>query len=358
MRIFGSAYTRKGLVASAAGLAVAAMFVTPTAQAKTTTVKAKPSPQAKAAAAADAVAKKLGDKATAGSYLDRSTGKMVITITHSSDAQAVQAAGATPKLVTRSNADLAKVGSAMKTADVAGTAWAVDPATDQVVITTDSTVTGAKLAKVDAVAKRYGAAVRVRKTAGKFSTRIAGGDAIWGSQYRCSLGFNVQVGGTNYFLTAGHCGNVEPYWYDNPGNYIGQTVLSRFPGDDYAFVQYNGSVGPNGCVDLYNGSCQDVYTYANAYVGEYVVRSGSTSGVHGGYVQGLNATVNYGSEGIVYGLIDTNVCAEPGDSGGSLFDGGAAIGLTSGGSGNCSSGGETFFQPVSEPLGIYGGSVL
>ena len=49
--------------------------------------------------------------------------------------------------------------------------------------------------------------------------------------------------------------------------------------------------------------------------------------------------------------------AEPGDSGGSLFDGTAAIGLTSGGSGNCTFGGRTFFQPVTEPLSVYGVSV-
>ena len=63
----------------------------------------------------------------------------------------------------------------------------------------------------------------------------------------------------------------------------------------------------------------------------------------------LNATVNY-AEGTVTGLIRTTVCAEPGDSGGSLYSGTVAYGLTSGGSGNCSSGGTTFFQPVTEAL--------
>jgi streptogrisin D len=246
----------------------------------------------------------------------------------------------------------------MKAAHVAGTSWGIDPGTDQLLVSADSTVTGAKLAKVNAVAKRFGAAVRLRKVAGKFSTRIAGGDAIWGSQYRCSLGFNVTVGGTNYFLTAGHCGNVEPYWWDTPGNYIGATVVSRFPGDDYAIVQYGGGVPADGSVDLYNGGFRDITTYANAYVGEYVLRSGSTSGLHDGYVEATGVSVDYGPDGVVDGLIQTNVCAEPGDSGGSLFDGSAAIGLTSGGSGDCTSGGETFFQPVSEPMGIYGLSVL
>jgi hypothetical protein len=44
-------------------------------------------------------------------------------------------------------------------------------------------------------------------------------------------------------------------------------------------------------------------------------------------------------------------------SGGALFAGATAIGTTSGGSGNCSSGGTTFFQPITEPLGRFGLSV-
>jgi streptogrisin D len=63
------------------------------------------------------------------------------------------------------------------------------------------------------------------------------------------------------------------------------------------------------------------------------------------------------AEGTVNGLIDTNVCAEPGDSGGALFDGSTALGLTSGGSGDCSSGGEIFFQPVPAALSALGASI-
>ena len=63
----------------------------------------------------------------------------------------------------------------------------------------------------------------------------------------------------------------------------------------------------------------------------------------------LNQTVNY-PQGSVFGMIRTTVCAQPGDSGGPLYRGTSALGLTSGGSGNCTSGGTTFFQPVTEPL--------
>jgi streptogrisin D len=73
-------------------------------------------------------------------------------------------------------------------------------------------------------------------------------------------------------------------------------------------------------------------------------------------VTALNATVNY-AQGSVSGLIRTTVCAQPGDSGGSLYAGSTAYGLTSGGSGNCSTGGTTYFQPVTEPLSVYGVSV-
>jgi streptogrisin D len=73
-------------------------------------------------------------------------------------------------------------------------------------------------------------------------------------------------------------------------------------------------------------------------------------------VTAVGASVTY-EEGTVNGLIDTNVCAEPGDSGGALFDGGTALGLTSGGSGDCSSGGETFFQPVPAALSALGAGI-
>jgi streptogrisin D len=70
-------------------------------------------------------------------------------------------------------------------------------------------------------------------------------------------------------------------------------------------------------------------------------------------VNAVNATVTY-PQGQVTGLIRTNVCAEPGDSGGSLFAGTTALGMTSGGSGDCTAGGTTFFQPVTEALAVFG----
>ncbi|GHJ55276.1 serine protease [Nonomuraea sp. TT08I-71] len=307
--------------------------------------------------AATALATKLGDRA-AGAYAD-SSGAMVVAVTDAAAARQVRAAGATPKLVTRGADKLAAATNELeRSAKVPGTAWWVDPATNQVVVSVDSTVTGAKLDKVRAAVARTGGATRIVSEPGVLSKRLSGGQAIYTGGYRCSLGFNVRSGSTYYFLTAGHCTNLGSTWYSNSSQttVLGSRAGTSFPGNDYGIVRYTNGSTPPGNVYLYNGSYQDITTAGNAYVGQSVRRSGSTTGLRSGSVSATNATVNY-AEGSVYGLIRTNVCAEGGDSGGSLFAGSTALGLTSGGSGNCSSGGTTYFQPVTEPLSVYGVSV-
>jgi hypothetical protein len=277
-------------------------------------------------------------------------------------------AATTALLATQATAapvDLSKVSAGSitstlsKDASIPGTAWATLP-DGRIIVSYDDTVTGSKLASLTGVTKQFGSRITLEKIPGKLTKKIAGGDAIYGGQYRCSLGFNVRnSAGVYYFLTAGHCGNIASTWYSNSGHTttLGTTAGSSFPGNDYAIVKYATSFTNHpGTVDLYNGSSQDITTSANAFVGEAVKRSGSTTHVHSGTVSQTNATVNY-AEGTVTGLIRTNVCAEGGDSGGALFDGTKALGLTSGGSGNCSSGGTTYFQPVTEALSVYGVSV-
>jgi streptogrisin D len=241
---------------------------------------------------------------------------------------------------------------------VPGTAWYVDGAAHQVVLSISDGAKGARLDALLATAARHGSAVRVERLAGALTNYIMGGDAIYTSGARCSLGFNVRnSSGTYFFLTAGHCTNIGFTWTLSNGTVIGQRAGSSFPGNDYGIVRYtNTSISHPGMVNLYNGTSRDITNAGNPFVGQSACRSGSTTRVHCGSVTALNATVNY-AQGTVYGLIRTNICAEPGDSGGPLFSGNTALGLTSGGSGNCTSGGTTFFQPVTEPLGVYGVAV-
>ena len=108
---------------------------------------------------------------------------------------------------------------------------------------------------------------------------------------------------------------------------------------------------------MYNGSTRVVSGSSEAPVGSSICRSGSTTGWHCGQVEAMNQTVRY-AEGTVTGLTRTDVCAEPGDSGGSFISGNQAQGMTSGGSGNCSFGGTTYFQPVNEALNAYNLSLI
>ena len=360
-------FRRIALAATATGLAVAAAVVVPNSlagaapaagtasQAATATDTATgPAAQSRQSTLATALQKQLGAH-TGGAYVD-SSGALVVTVVDQASAATVRAAGAEPKLVSRSATQLASVTAGLnKFAGTVGTAWATDPATNQVVLTVTKEASGAKLSALLAAANTYGSAVRVERTADTLSTLISGGDAIYGGQYRCSLGFNVRSGSTYYFLTAGHCGAVASTWYSNSGHTttLGTNVGYSFPGNDYALVKYtNSAITVSGAV----GS-QDITSAATPTVGQTVYRRGSTTGTHSGTVTALNATVNY-AEGTVTGMIRTSVCAEAGDSGGPLYSGTVAYGLTSGGSGNCTSGGTTYYQPVTEALSVYGVSVF
>ncbi|KAB1910090.1 S1 family peptidase [Micromonospora sp. AMSO31t] len=242
---------------------------------------------------------------------------------------------------------LARVDAAVAASGVQGIAWRVDAG--RVVVTADDSVSAAEVAAVKRSAGAAAGAIRVDRARGTFRPLLSAGNAIYGGGYRCSLGFNVVKSGVYYFLTAGHCGNVVKTWYSDSGlrTLIGPTTNSSFPGNDYALVRYDNTAlsHPGG------------YTAANAFVGEAVRRTGSATGTKSGTVTALNVTVRYQGGGTVRGMIQTTVCAEPGDSGGPLYDGTRALGITSGGSGDCRTGGTTFYQPVTEAASAYGVTV-
>jgi len=239
-----------------------------------------------------------------------------------------------------------------------GTTWMTRP-DGTVEVSYDPTVTGAKLTALTGVTRRLGDGVVLVKLPGKLTTRTSGGSPIWGGEVKCSAGFNVSRRGVYYLLTAGHCGLEATTWYTNSSKTarLGQRHHFSFPGNDYSLIIYRTDIPrPGGSVNLYNGRSQDISRAVNPNLGKYVYRAGATTGLQHGTVTGVNVTVNY-PEGRVSGLIRSSVCSEPGDSGGPLFYRQYAYGLLSGGSGDCSSGGVSYFQPVVEALTRYGVAV-
>jgi streptogrisin D len=300
---------------------------------------------------------RLGASRTAGSWMD-SEGRPVVAVTDEEAAAEVRKAGARAKMVRYSMNNLRSATDALREAPrTPGTAWAMDYGSNKVMVRADSTVSKADWSRMTAIAEQIGGPVEMERTKGAFTTRLNGAEAFFARDGRCSVGFNVTNGQDNFILTAGHCGPAGTTWFQTPQRTgrIGTTVTGDFPGNDFALVQYQNEdpFDTTNVVDVGDGQGVRISAAADPVVGQQVFRSGSTTGLQSGEVTAVNVTVNY-PEGTVSGLIEAAVCAEPGDSGGPLFAQGMALGVTSGGNGDCTSGGVTFFQPATKALEALG----
>jgi streptogrisin D len=332
-------------------LALAALLAAPAASA------APRAADPDAAATADRLTRALGAQA-AGAYLDAS-GRLTVNVLGARAAAQVRAAGATPRRVTRSSASLARVQAALDAAGGAptGASWGVDLASNTVLVS----VPAGRGAAFVARARSFGAAVRVERTPPVRTQAFYGGQAILRSGARCSAGFNTRSGsGRNYVLTAGHCTDLGGTWTTSSGQTIGPVAASSFPGNDYGAIRISNpaSLDPRGGV-LHYGAFRDITGAGRVLVNSSACKTGSTTGTTCGIVQAYNVTVNY-AEGTVFGLTRTSICTQPGDSGGAMYAGSLAQGITSGGTiGGCSQAGfRSFFQPADEALSVYGLTLL
>jgi streptogrisin C len=305
----------------------------------------------------------LGEDRYAGAWLTEDASALMVAVTDRAAAEQVRAAGAQPRLVDRAAGYLDGVKAALdahagQAADpVAG--WYVDPASNAVVVLAPDWAEPAArtFAAISGVADE---AVRVVASDEQPRTLadVRGGDPYFiDNASRCSVGFSVQGG----FVTAGHCALAGVTTTGFDGTPQGEFVAASFPGvgqagpDDWGVVAVNADWVPQPLVNGFQaGGVLPVNGAQEAPAGSSVCKFGSTTGVSCGVVQALDATVNY-PEGTVTGLTRTDACAEPGDSGGAwLAAGNQAQGVTSGGSGDCTVGGITFFQPLDEILDVNG----
>jgi streptogrisin C len=292
--------------------------------------------------------------AFAGAWIPDGATRLTVAVTDEKAEATVRAEGADPRIVGRSAVDLSSArtkldrnSSHAAAAKVRG--WYVDVPSNRVVVLA---APGAA-ARARAFARASGAgAVTVRTSAEQPRTMydIRGGDQyVINGNTLCSIGFAVAGG----FVSAGHCGGAgsPTLGYNNVSQ--GTFAASVFPGHDYSWIQTNGNWTPQPWVNNYAGGNVLVSGSQDAAIGSSVCRSGRTSGWHCGTILGRNETIVY-SQGSVSGLSRSDACAEPGDSGGSWISGNQAQGVTSGGTGNCTSGGTMWFQPVNPILSAYG----
>ncbi|KAI1402212.1 trypsin-like cysteine/serine peptidase domain-containing protein [Hypoxylon fuscum] len=301
----------------------------------------------------------------AGAWIAEDGTTLNVAVTDQALAAEVAAAGATPAIVANSFSKLEEAKLALDNMDIEQpktlatdsansgiAAYYVDVAANKLVIEAlaDSTAHAEALAaQVGLVASEFEVRT-VEEMPTTFATVIGGDAYIIDRAFRCSVGFSVTTG----FVSAGHCGSVGSAATTSSGASLGTFSGSVFPGSaDMSYVRTVSGTTLSGTIDGYGTGNLPVSGSTVSATGASICRSGSTSGVHCGTVRSLGATVTY-AEGRVTGLTQTNVCAESGDSGGSFYTGSQAQGVTSGGSGDCTRGGITYFQPVNEILSTYG----
>ncbi|GHE94500.1 serine protease [Streptomyces longispororuber] len=311
--------------------------------------------EAEAGAVAGALRNRLG-RDFAGAWVHGATsGTLTVATVDAKDVPAITAKGAKALVVghtvARLDAAKAKLDRAAKgTKTLDAPVWYVDVKTNAVVVSAVKTAAAEKFVAAAGVDRDL---VRVERTKDRPRAfyDIVGGDAYYMGG-RCSVGFSVTQGSTQGFATAGHCGRAgtatQGYNRVAQGTFRG----SIFPGRDMAWVATNSQWTATPYVKGQGGARVGVAGSTQSPVGASICRSGSTTGWHCGTISQHNTSVTY-PEGTISGVTRTTVCAEPGDSGGSYISGSQAQGVTSGGSGNCRSGGTTFHQPINPLLQQY-----
>ncbi|MFJ8467424.1 carbohydrate-binding protein [Streptomyces swartbergensis] len=295
----------------------------------------------------------------AGAWLSGATSQeLIVATTHATDVPTIRAQGAKAAVVKKTLRDLQaakrKLDAAAGRVSTRDTPlWYVDIPANRVAVEATNKAAAAAFVKA---AGLDGKSVGVKVTANRprLLAEITGGDAYYiDGSARCSVGFSVTKGDQQGFASAGHCGKsgARTTGFNNAEQ--GTIQASTFPGKDMSWVAVNDQWTTTPNVRVAGEQKVQITGSVQALVGAAVCRSGSTTGWHCGQIEQHDTSVSY-AEGRVDGLTRTTVCAEPGDSGGPFVAGVQAQGVTSGGTGDCRSGGTTFYQPINPLLRDFG----
>ncbi|CQR60070.1 alpha-lytic protease prodomain-containing protein [Streptomyces leeuwenhoekii] len=300
----------------------------------------------------------LGER-FAGAWVSGTTSsRLTVATTDAGDVPAIEAQGAKAAVVGRALSELRAVKARLdatarrvKTPDTP--VWYVDVRTNRVVVQAVSEPAATAFTEAAGLRGRD-VGVRVSANRPRVLDDIVGGDAYYiEDRVRCSVGFSVTKDQQQGFATAGHCGT--PGARTTGYNMVDQGTFqaSTFPGKDMAWVGVGNGWTATPDIRAEGGRRTQIAGSVQALVGASVCRSGSTTGWRCGVIKQHDTSVSY-PQGTVDGLTETTVCAEPGDSGGPFVAGAQAQGITSGGSGDCTSGGTTYYQPINPVLDDFG----
>lgn len=165
----------------------------------------------------------------------------------------------------------------------------------------------------------------------------------------CQTGFNVQQDGAYLVLTSGQCVAAGSQWSID-GHQLGTAVTG---GDGYGLVTVDDPDywQPQGAV-LAGGQPAQVTGATQPTVGMSVCVATGDTGTSCGSITAVDVTVSF-PDGVIYGLAEANLCADPDSPGAPVVSGAAAIGVVIGGT--C---GTSYLQPIVPVMSDHGLSLV
>ena len=169
------------------------------------------------------------------------------------------------------------------------------------------------------------------------SDTVAGGTAFDvpadNGLLECSTGFNGELGGKPVVITAAHCAGKEGARATMPGaGEFGTMSQVRKPGIDTALITVDDAKADrfrNNLVGNGSGTTQAITGTARPVAGQKACKMGSRTGFSCGTIDQVDARIDVGGTRTIDRGFTLGVCALPGDSGGVVFSGDKALGVSS-----------------------------
>ena len=326
---------------------------------------------------AERLAEQLGERA-AGHYLDRRTGDLIVNVLDDRAADEVRAAGATPRTVRYSTAELESVSSQLDRDGEAGHAGHVvsigtDHEANAVVVTIPASAQADAARFIEQV-RSFGGRTRIEISrdplpelnafniyAGPHQISTAGG---W-----CTSGFAAKdASNYRYMLTAQHCVKGNNFNVNMFGQFFGQRWYQNASYDTASILNWNpANMNQLPNVWQWNGGSVTVKGQYTTGQNWYICKSGLTTFWTCGYVEATGQKVWMANGGLyVYNLTKAGVCSKGGDSGGPVVVKAGflgywyATGILSAGNtiGACTASSKMYYVPVVHALAATGLSLV
>jgi len=154
-----------------------------------------------------------------------------------------------------------------------------------------------------------------------------------GGVLECSTGFNGELGGKPVVVTAAHCAGEDgtrAAFAD--GQEFGTMTRTTRDGIDTALISVDEQFADrfaNNLVGTDHDATQPIIGTARPVVGQKACKTGFRTGFSCGTVSEVDTDIDVAGSRVINGAFTVDLCALPGDSGGVVFSGDRALGISS-----------------------------